>query len=184
MRHLAIGLCLLTTACSGATPTAPSASLAPIGLASAEAPSASLAAIGLPSAGLSTGPAEPPFNIEVILRGDGFGLVKFRQEKDPTQNIYFMDVWVRDLLPNTSYGLQRAVDSPRDGVCTGTNWLTMGQGTTPQPILTDDTGTGRAALWRAVPATALGSDIHFRVIQTGTSNIALQSGCYPLLVRD
>jgi hypothetical protein len=60
----------------------------------------------------------------------------------------------------------------------------MGQGTTPQPILTDETGTGRAALWRSVPATATPSDIHFRVIQTGTSTIALQSDCFQLLVRD
>ena len=60
----------------------------------------------------------------------------------------------------------------------------MGQGTTPQPILTDDRGTGRAELWRPVPATATPSDIHFRVIQTGTSNVALQSDCFPLLVRD
>ena len=60
----------------------------------------------------------------------------------------------------------------------------MGQGTTPQPILTDDTGTGRAELWRPVPGTAGASDIHFRVVQTGTSTVALQSDCHPLLLRD
>jgi hypothetical protein len=171
MRHLAIGLCVFTAACSGAAPTAPSVSPPPIGEGSS-------------SAGASATAGQPHFNLEVILRGDGFGLVKLRQQKDPTQDVFHMDVWVRDLLPNTSYGLQRAVDSPRDGVCTGTNWLTMGQGTTPQPILTDDTGTGRASLWRAVPATATPSDIHFRVIQTGTGTIALHSDCYQLLVRD
>ncbi len=173
MRHLVMGLCAFTIACGGPTPTAPTASLAPIGPLSSSA-----------DASIAAAAAQPHFNLEVILRGEGFGLVNVRQQKDPTQDILYMDVWVRDLLPNTSYNLQRAVDSPRDGVCTGTNWLTMGQGTTPQPILTDETGTGRAALWRAVPATALGSDIHFRVIQTGTSNIPLQSECYPLLVRD
>jgi hypothetical protein len=99
--------------------------------------------------------AQPPFNLEAILRGDGFGLVKLRQQKDPRQDILYMDVWVRDLLPNTSYGLQRAVDSPQDGVCTGTNWLTMGQGTTPQPILTDDTGTGRAVAAGAPDCNAI-----------------------------
>jgi hypothetical protein len=114
----------------------------------------------------------------------GSGSSSFARRKDPTQDILYMDVWVRDLLPNTSYGLQRAVDSPRDGVCTGTNWLTMGQGPTPQAIVTDDTGTGRAELWRAVPATALPSDIHFRVIHTGTGTVALRSDCYQLLVRD
>jgi hypothetical protein len=47
----------------------------------------------------------PRFNLQAILRGDGFGLVELRQEKDPTQNILYLDVWFRDLLPNTSYGL-------------------------------------------------------------------------------
>lgn len=170
MRQLVIGLCAFTAACGGGAPTAPGASLA--------------AVAGVSSSAGESANGQPHFNLEAILRGDGFGLVKLRQEKDPTQDILYMDVWVRDLLPNTSYGLQRAVDSPRDGVCTGTNWLTMGQGTTPQAIVTDDTGTGRAELWRSVPATALPADIHFRVIQTGTSTIALQSDCYQLLVRD
>ena len=166
MRQLIIGLCAFTVACSGGAPTGPGASLAPTGQLS------------------SSADAQPRFNLEVILRGNGFGLVKLRQQKDPAQDIFYMDVWVRDLLPNTSYGLQRAVDSPRDGVCTGTNWLTMGQGPTPQAIVTDDTGTGRAELWRSVPATALPSDIHFRVIHTGTGTVALHSDCYQLLVRD
>jgi hypothetical protein len=182
MRHLIIGLCAFTAACSGAAPTAPGASLAPTGGFSSPVDAPANAA--RPPVNLAANTAQPHFNLEAILRGDGFGLVKLRQQKDPAQDILYMDVWVRDLLPNTSYGLQRAVDSPRDGVCTGTNWLTMGQGTTPQLILTDDTGTGRAELWRAVPATATPSDIHFRVIQTGTSNIPLQSDCYQLLVRD
>ena len=182
MRYLVVGLCAFTVACSGAGPTAPSASLAPTGGLSSSADASANAA--QPPFNLVANTAQPHFNLEAILRGDGFGLVKLRQQKDPTQDIFYMDVWVRDLLPNTSYGMQRAVDSPRDGVCTGTNWLTMGQGATPQPILTDDTGTGRAELWRPVPATALPSDIHFRVIQTGTRNIALHSDCYQLLVRD
>ena len=42
----------------------------------------------------------------------------------------------------------------------------------------------RAALWRLAPANPVPVDIHFRVSQTGTSNIALQSDCYQLLVRD
>lgn len=170
MRYLVMGVCAFTVACGGANPATPT-SLAPAGSSSSDAVDASTA-------------VPPRFNLEAILRGDGFGHVKLRQEQDPTQDILFMDVWVRDLLPNTSYSLQRAVDAPQDGICTGTNWLSMGQGTTPHPILTDDTGTGRAELWRAVPATAAGSDIHFRVIQTATSIVALHSDCYKLLVRD
>jgi hypothetical protein len=129
---------------------------------------------------------EPPFNLEAILRGDGFGLVKFRQTTNPTQNIVNLDVWVRDLLPNTSYSLQRAVDTTLDLVCTGTSWLTLGQGVTPQPIVTDDTGTGRAALWRDLSAFAPGTafDIHFRVVVAGTTTVALQSDCDRFVVRD
>lgn len=173
MRCLTIGLCAFTVACSGDTPTAPSFDVVPgSGLS--------------PSAGaiLSATSPVPHFNLQAILRGEGFGLLKLRQEKDPTQDILFMDVWVRDLLPNTSYDLQRAVDTPQDGVCTDTNWLTMGQGAAPQPVLTDDRGTGRAELWRAVPATASPSDLHFRVVPTGASNVVLHSDCYRLLRRD
>jgi len=130
--------------------------------------------------------AQPPFNLEAILRGDGFGLVKFRQEKDPTANIVNLDVWVRDLAPNSSYNLQRAVDTILDGACTGSNWLTLGQGPTVHPIVTDDSGTGRADLWRDLSAFAAGTafDIHFRVVEAGTTNIVLQSDCYRFVVRD
>ena len=170
MRYLVIGVCAFMAACSGTNPATPT-SVAAVGPSLSDAVEASTV-------------VPPRFNLQAILRGDGFGLVALRQERDPAQNITYLDLWVRDLLPNTSYSLQRAVDAPQDGVCTGTNWLSMGQGTTPHPILTDDTGTGRAELWRAVPATAAGSDIHFRVIQTGTSIVALHSDCYKLLVRD
>jgi hypothetical protein len=139
------------------------------------------------SAGSSQSPTaeEPPFNLEAILRGDGFGLVKFRQEQDATRNIVTLDVWVRDLLANTSYSLQRAVDTTLDGACTGTNWLTLGEGPTPHPIVTDDSGTARAALWRDLSAVAPGTtfDIHFRVIENGTGHVALQSDCYRFVVR-
>src|SRR5436190_945402 len=60
------------------------------------------------------GPATPPFNLEVILRdvtgGQGFGHVKFRQPNDGDK-IVFLGTWVRDLAPNHSYMLQRAVDT-------------------------------------------------------------------------
>ncbi len=175
---ITIGASLFVLACSSQTgsPTTPSAS-------------ADLQGLSLPgsySPSSATSAAQPAFNLEAILRGDGFGLVKFRQQKDPTQNIINLDVWVRDLLPNTSYSLQRAVDTTLDGVCTGTNWLTLGQGLTPQSIDTDDAGTGRAALWRNLSLLAPGTafDIHFRVIETGTTNVALQSDCYRFVVRD
>jgi hypothetical protein len=180
MRHLVIGVCVLTVACSGETPTAPSASVAPIVQSSSSTGDGGSTG-GQPASSAPTA-AQSRVNLVATLQGDGFGLVKLRQENHPTQTIIQMDVWVRGLLPNTSYSLQRAVDSPQDGVCTGTNWLTMGQGTTPQPILTDDSGTGRAALWRLVPATATPSDIHFRVIRTDTGNIVMVSDCHRLIL--
>ena len=130
---------------------------------------------------------QPPFNLEVVLGGDGFGLVTFRQEKDPSQSIVTLDTFVRDLAPNTSYSLQRAVDVALDGACTNASgWLTLGEGLTPHPIVTDDTGTGRAALWRDLSSFAPGSafDIDFRVIENSTGAVVLQSECYRFVVRD
>jgi hypothetical protein len=131
---------------------------------------------------------QPPFNLEAILRGDGFGLVKFRQERDPTHNIVNLDVWVRGLAANTSYSLQRATDTALDDVCTGTNWLTLGEGSTPHPVVTDATGTARAALWRDLSTLTPGTtfDIYFRLIENGTTpvRVAMQSDCYRFVVRE
>jgi hypothetical protein len=129
------------------------------------------------------GPATPNFNLEVVLGGDGFGLVKFRQPKDDEKIIY-LDTWVRDLSPNTDYLLQRAVDTNLDGICTGSSWLTLGDGLNPLAITTDATGTGQAALWRDISAVATGLpfDITFRVIDAATSAVVLTSGCYRYVI--
>jgi hypothetical protein len=128
------------------------------------------------------GPATPNFNDEVILRPvaggpDGFGLVKFRQPKDADKIIY-LDLWVRDLVPNHDYYLQRAVDTNVDDICTGTNWATLGQ------VSTDASGTGRAELQRDLTAIPLGVefDIHFRVVDKDTTALVLESGCYQFVV--
>ena len=118
---------LLVLGCSdGSSPTAPTAARPAL-------------------AGASWGPETPNFNLEVILRGDGFGHVKFRQPND-AQAIIYLDPWVRGLAPNTEYVLQRAVDAVVDDVCTSTAWLTLGRGLEPQSILTDAGGNrpGRA----------------------------------------
>lgn len=133
----------------------------------------------------SWGPETPHFNLEVILRGDAgaFGLVKFRQPND-AQRIVNLDVWVRDLAPNTSYQLQRATDSNVNDDCTGTNWLTLGRGATPVAIVTDDRGTARAELFRDLSAIPVGTtfDIHFRVVRAGTTAAVLNSECYQFTV--
>ena len=130
------------------------------------------------------GPETPPFNFEAILRNEqgGFGLVKIRQPND-ADLVFHIDPWVRGLAPNTSYRLQRAVDTNVNDVCTGTAWLTLGQGPTPQAIVTDERGTGRAALWRAV-TSPIGTkfDVHFRVIEDATGAIVLESACYQFVI--
>ena len=141
------------------------------------------------SVGPPWGPATPNFNLQVILRpvggatDGGFGLVKFRQPKD-AEKIVYLDVWVRDLAPNHSYSLQRAVDTNVNGDCTGTNWLTLGQGLVPRAITTDEMGTGRAELFRNLASIPLGTqfDIHFRVIDSATSAVVLESTCYQYTV--
>jgi hypothetical protein len=148
-----------------------------------------VAAIPAAAVGPPWGPATPNFNLEAILRpveggaSSGFGLVKFRQPKD-ADKIVILDVWVRDLAPSHTYFLQRATDTNVNDDCTGTNWLTLGQGPVPQAITTDEAGTGRADLFRDLAAIALGTefDIHFRVIDAATSAVVLESGCYQFRV--
>jgi hypothetical protein len=128
--------------------------------------------------------ADPQRNLEAILRPTasgpekGFGLVKFRQPKDEETRIY-LDVWVRDLAPDQGYYVQRAVDlSTPDGECASeSGWLTLGT------VTTDDTGAGRAALSRLVPPVFREFDIHFRLVDPATPEVAvLQSGCYQYTV--
>jgi hypothetical protein len=132
-------------------------------------------------------PDNPNFNLEVILRGEGkrFGHIKFRQDND-ADKIIDLGVWVRDLEPNHAYYLQRAVDTPADGSCASTSWLTLGLGPSIQPIVTDDNGTGRVDFWRAIPATVPSGttfDIHFQVVDANTSAVVLASDCYQYSVR-
>ena len=154
----------------------------------AAALTASVFAFGA-EAGPPWGPETPPFNIEVILRdvtgGSGFGHVKFRQPND-TEKIVYLETWVRDLAPNHSYRLQRAVDTTLDGNCprVATDWLTLGKGLAPQVITTDDRGTGREDLFRDLAAAPTGKqfDINFRVIDAVSAAPVLESGCYRFTV--
>jgi hypothetical protein len=134
----------------------------------------------------ATNSTTPPFNLEVILHGagKGFGLVEFRQDND-TARIITLDTWVRDLEPNHSYLLQRAVDPVINGNCLSTAWLTLGKGLLPQAITTDATGTGTAELWRDVTATPRGTSfyIHFQVIDAVSLAVVLTSDCYQYVVR-
>jgi len=158
-----------------------------LSVAAAVASMAALTAVAL-AAGAHAAAETPPFNLEVILRdigdGKGFGHVTFRQRNDDSK-VVFLDTWVRDLAPNHSYRLQRAVDQSLDGDCTSTAWLTLGRGLESREIATDDRGMGREDLFRSVAALATGSqfDIHFQVIDAMTLAPVLQSGCYRYTVR-
>lgn len=136
-----------------------------------------------PSQSKAWGPETPNFNLEVVLRGDGFGLVKFRQLNDDPFIIH-LDTWVRDLEPNTAYVLQRAADRNLDGICSG-SWLTLGKGLVPQSITTDDRGTGEESLFRNVAAFGVGAtfDITFRVVNVATKAVVLTSDCYRYTIR-
>ena len=128
----------------------------------------------------------PNFNLEVILRsvggGDGFGHVKFRQANDDITRVD-LGVWVRDLAPNTHYKLQRAVDTAVDDNCISGSWLTLGEGTVPQDIVTDDRGTANQDLFRVLTiASGTPFDIQFRVVTT-TGAPVLVSDCYQYYVR-
>jgi hypothetical protein len=167
--HSGLILCVLA-ACAGQESTAPTSPMSP----------------RQPSLDVSKSSAfeRPPFNLEIVLGGSGFGMVKFRQPNDGSRIVY-LETWVRDLAPNTSYVLQRAVDANVDGDCTSTTWVTLGKGTTPQVITTDSQGTGRQGLYRSLAAVAPGTkfDIHFQVVDATTSSVVMTSSCYQFTVR-
>jgi hypothetical protein len=124
------------------------------------------------------------FDLNIVLRGDGWGFLDFRQPDDGVK-IVDLDIWVFHLAPNASYLLQRAVDPVVDDNCTSSDWLTLGKGLTPQTITTNRRGIGRQHLFRDLTAVASGTpfDIHFRVIDAATSAVVLTSRCYQFTVN-
>jgi hypothetical protein len=144
------------------------------------------AAMSVRTTGSVSDALKPNFDLEVILRpvggGDGFGHVKFRQANDDITRVD-LGVWVRDLAPNTHYQLQRAVDTAVDDNCISGSWLTLGEGTVPQDITTDDRGTAKQDLFRVL-AIPVGTpfDIQFRVVTTAGTPV-LVSDCYQYYVR-
>lgn len=136
--------------------------------------------------GRSSDNTKPNFNLEVILRAPagaaGFGHVKFRQDNDDAERVD-LGVWVRDLAPNTHYRLQRAVDTTIDDSCTSNAWLTLGEGTVAQDVVTDDRGSAKQDLFRVL-TSPLGTafDIRFRLITTAGVPV-LSSECYQFFVR-
>jgi hypothetical protein len=135
-----------------------------------------------------TDPSGPCYNLDVVLKGNNkehqVGFIKFRQDPD-TARIITLETFIKDLLPNHEYLLQRAVDPVVDGDCTSTTWLTLGKGLTPQSILTDAHGNGSEALWRDITSAARGTtfDIHFQILDATSTEVVLTSDCYQFTVR-
>ena len=135
-------------------------------------------------------PDDSGYNLNVMLRGDaktspnGSGYMEFRQDPD-TARIIDLNTWVRNLQPNHSYFLQRAVNPITDADCSSTAWLTLGLGLVPQDIQTDAHGDGHADLWRAVTSIARGTPfhIHFQIVDATTMETVLTSDCYDYTVR-
>src|SRR5262249_49561957 len=106
-----------------------------------------------------------------------------------TAKLVQLETSVRGLAGRTAYQLQRAVDIKLDGVCTGSEWLTLGaDNATPKLLDTDDQGTASAMLTRTLPPTAKsgdGFDVVFRVIVANNSPevVVLQSDCHRYVVR-
>jgi hypothetical protein len=127
-----------------------------------------------------------PYNLDVTLNGAGNskGDIKFRQDPDPVK-IVTLNTKVKHLQANHEYLLQRAVDQTIDGNCTGTAWLTLGLGLTPQSISTNGGGNGHEELWRDLSAIPSGTvfNINFRVIDATNMAVVLTSGCYQYTVR-
>ncbi len=147
--------------------------------------------------------ANPPFDLNVILRGAcnstlseaddeeetgdcPVGHLKFRQDPDAAK-IVVLDTKLHNMLPNHAYALQRAVDEINvvDGNCTSTIWRTLGKGLTPQLLMTDAEGNGSELFWRDLTAVPTGSrfDIHFRVIDAISKAVVLSSDCFQYQVR-
>jgi hypothetical protein len=116
---------------------------------------------------------------------DGSGKVGFRQPRDENKIVY-LTIRLRDLLPHNAYYLERATDMEVNDDCTAaTNWIRLGAGLVSSAIATDNTGRGRALLFRDLAAVAEGAqfDIHFRVIDATTNAVVLVSDCNQFTVR-
>jgi hypothetical protein len=130
-------------------------------------------------------------NFNAILRPaaggpeDGFGKLGFRQPRDENKIVY-LKVRLQELLRNNAYYLERAVDTEVNDDCTAaTNWLRLGAGSVSSAIATDNSGNGRALLFRDLAAVPEGMrfDIHFRVVDAITNAVVLVSDCHQFTVR-
>lgn len=140
-------------------------------------------ASGSPTNALSES-LSPNRSQQIMLHGSGWGRAQFRQPEDGTARIIFV-TWLRDLRPFTTYLLQQALDPVVDGVCTGgttdpAEWVTVGAGTKPFTIMTDERGSFHAPLYRDLPRRLVGTafDIHLRIVEKATGAVVQESDCF------
>jgi hypothetical protein len=109
-------------------------------------------------------------------QGTGHVLVSPTAKDRPTFAVE-VEVNVQDMLPNSTFTVERRVDLTPDGVCTGTTWLTNG------PITTSTGGAGAQhfEVERGAPfVSGVRFDVQFRVIGNGTE---LRSECMTVTVK-
>jgi len=109
-------------------------------------------------------------------QGTGHVLVSPTAKDRPTFDVQ-IEVNAHDMLPNSTFTVQRRVDLIPDGVCTSTTWLTNG------PITTSAGGAGAQhfEVERGAPfVSGVRFDVQFRVIGNGTE---LRSECMTVTVK-
>jgi hypothetical protein len=130
-------------------------------------------------------PSTPPYDINVLLFAANRveGLILFRQPDDGATTI-FLETYLARLKPNHDYYLERAAQTLGLG-CADAGWLRLGLGTVVTPIHTNWRGFGAATLNRTLPAALVGVsfDIHFRVLDSETGAVVLESKCRQYTVR-
>ena len=131
----------------------------------------------------------PLYDLDVPLHSvtanGGAGFIRYRQDPD-TARIITLDTWVRGLMPNHTYLLQRAVNPMGDeAACSSNTWLTLGEGLRPMSILTDSNGDGNVNLWRDITGIPRGTAFHirFQILNEGTLSPVLASDCFDYTVR-
>jgi hypothetical protein len=123
--------------------------------------------------------AEPGLQSDLIAisgQGRGHVLVSPTAKDRPTFAVE-VEVNVQDMLPNSTFTVERRVDFTPDGVCTGTTWLTNG------PITTSAGGAGAQhfKVERGAPfVSGVRFDVQFHVIGNGTE---LVSDCMTVTVK-
>ena len=109
-------------------------------------------------------------------QGAGHVLVSPTAKDRPTFAVE-VEVNVQDMLPNSTFTVERRVDLTPDGVCTSATWLTNG------PITTSEGGAGAQhfEVERGAPfVSGVRFDVQFHVIGNGTE---LRSDCMTVTVK-